>query len=88
MLQDSKITAFLLVVDQGTFSAAATAAGVTQPAISAKISALESSLGVDLFRRGRGLRLTPEGETFLGYARRIQADYDLVNSAFPNVFSK
>jgi len=88
MLQDNKIHTFLTVVEKGTFSATSKALGLTQPAISSQIASLEASLGVQLFNRGRVLQLTPAGETFLPYARRIQADFDLVNSVFSNVFAK
>ena len=82
MLQDSKIRAFLAVADEGSFSAAARKLGVSQPAVSLQISALEQMLGFSLFERGPVLRLTPSGETFRDYARRIQQAYDLANEAF------
>lgn len=88
MLEDCKIRAFLTVVDEGGFTAAARRLGRTQPAVSAQIASLEASLGFALFQRGRGICLTPEGESFLPYARRIQAAYDLANDSFCNVFSK
>ena len=87
MLDDNKIRAFLTVVEKESFSAAAVQLGVTQPAVSAQIASLEASLGVQLFLRGRELALTPSGEAFLPYARRIQAAYELANAAFGNVFS-
>ena len=88
MLTDCKICAFLTVVDEGSFTAAARRLGISQPAISAQIASLESSLGFPLFQRGRTLTLTPEGESFLPYACRIQAAYDLANDTFGNVFGK
>jgi len=88
MLEDSKIRAFLEVEKELSFTKAAKALGLTQPAVSAQIAALEDALGVELFQRGRELRLTPSGEIFLGYARRIQQSYDLTNDAFLSVFSK
>lgn len=88
MLDDNKIRAFLAVVEKGSFSAAAVQLGVTQPAVSAQIASLEASLGVQLFLRGRELALTPSGEAFLPYARRIQDAYDLANETFCSVFSK
>ena len=88
MLEDSKIRAFLEVEKELSFTKAARAMGLTQPAVSAQIAALEDALGVELFQRGRELRLTPSGEIFLGYARRIQQSYDLANDAFLSVFSK
>ena len=47
---------------------------LTQPAVSTRISLLETELGGQLFeRRGRTLLLTPLGERFLPYARRMIA---------------
>ena len=88
MLEDSKIRTFLSVVSQGSFTAAARQLGVSQPAVSAQVASLEQALGFSLFERGRELVLTPQGETFLPYARRIQDAYDLANNTFSNVFSK
>ena len=82
MLQDSKIRAFLAVADEGSFTAAARKLGVSQPAVSSQVLALEHVLGFALFERGTSLRLTPSGETFRDYARRIQQAYDLANQAF------
>ena len=88
MLEDSKIRAFLEVEKERNFTRAAARIGISQPAVSAQIAALEESLGAELFERGRELRLTPSGEIFLGYARRIQQAYDLANNAFNSVFAK
>jgi len=88
MIEDCKIRAFLAVVDHNSFTAAARSLGISQPAVSSQIASLESSLGFALFERGRFLALTPEGESFLPYARRIQAAYDLANATFGNVFAK
>ena len=88
MLEDSKIRAFLEVEKERNFTKAAKILGLTQPAVSSQIAALEDALGVELFQRGREVRLTPSGEIFLGYARRIQQSYDLANNAFNRVFSK
>ena len=88
MLEDSKIRAFLEVEKERNFTRAAARIGISQPAVSAQVAALEEALGVELFERGRELRLTPSGEIFLGYARRIQQAYDLANNAFNSVFAK
>jgi DNA-binding transcriptional LysR family regulator len=56
----------------GGMSAAARYLNVTQPAISARIRELELELGVSLFeRRGRALRLTPQGKALVNYAQQI-----------------
>ena len=56
----------------GNFSATARAEGVTVQAVSKSMHELEEELGGALFvREGRGMRLTPLGETLLEPARRV-----------------
>ena len=57
-----RIQAFLLVIEKGSFSAAAESSGLTQPAVSQQIKALEEELDVSLLERtSLGLRPTPAG---------------------------
>jgi DNA-binding transcriptional LysR family regulator len=65
-----QLVAFQRVVREGSFSRAAFALGLGQPAISARIAALEQAVGGTLFTRGRRVALTPLGESFLPYVRR------------------
>jgi DNA-binding transcriptional LysR family regulator len=62
--------AFDRVAREGSFSRAALALGIGQPAVSSRIQALERALGGALFRRGRQVAITPLGESFLPYVRR------------------
>lgn len=56
--------------EQGTFTGAADRLHIRQQSISAAIRQLEVRLGIQLFeRRGRGLRLTLQGEAFVDGAR-------------------
>ncbi len=67
-----QVETFLAVGTFGGFHRAAEALRVTQPAVSARIKALEASLGVPLFDRGRGgLRLSPAGRAFRPHAERL-----------------
>ena len=67
-----QLEAFAFVVDTGTFRAAASALGTTQPNISARIAALEDVLGVTLLYRDAGsVRLTEKGQELLGRTRDI-----------------
>ena len=71
---DPKLDTLLLVAEKKSFTRAAQALSLTQPAVSHHISQLEQELGVRLFVRGNGdLMLTPEGETVLRYVRRMTA---------------
>lgn len=65
-----QLHAFDRVVREGSFSRAAVALGLGQPAVSARIQVLEAALGGALFNRGRRVTLTALGESFLPYARR------------------
>jgi DNA-binding transcriptional LysR family regulator len=66
-----QLHAFLAVVRQGSFTAAAESLSLTQPSLSARIQNLERLLGGNLFQRERRpVRLTVLGETFLPYVER------------------
>jgi DNA-binding transcriptional LysR family regulator len=69
-MDTDQLLAFQRVVREGSFSRAAVALGVGQPAVSARIQALEVAVGGALFSRGRRIALTPLGDSFLGYAAR------------------
>jgi|SRR5579872_4778 len=63
---------FLAVADAGTFTAAAEALHVSQPALSQQIKKLESDLGFALFQRGtRHVTLTPRGKDLVSAARQV-----------------
>jgi DNA-binding transcriptional LysR family regulator len=67
-----QIEAFVEVVRCGTVSRAAEVLGVTQPALTARLHALEREIGQVLFvRSGRGVRLTDAGRVFLPHAERV-----------------
>src|SRR4029450_2294416 len=70
-----QVQAFIEVARTGNVSRAAEALYVTQPALTARIQALEKELGETLFvRTGRGVRLTDAGRVFLPHAERaVQA---------------
>jgi DNA-binding transcriptional LysR family regulator len=68
----AQIRSFHLVATLGTFAQAAERLNATQPAVSARIAALERSLGVILFdRSGHRVALTHEGRAFLQTAERL-----------------
>ena len=71
-MEIGQLEAFDRVARDGNFTRAADSLGLTQPAVSTRIALLEAELGGELFeRRGKQLFLTPLGERFLPYARRI-----------------
>ncbi|WP_248920769.1 transcriptional regulator CynR [Pseudomonas entomophila] len=66
---------FLAVAQHHSFTRAAAALHVSQPALSQQVRQLEESLGAQLFdRSGRTTRLTDVGEVYLRYARRAEQE--------------
>ncbi len=71
------IKAFLAVVDTGSLSAAAALTGISQPTLGRMISALETSLNVTLFSRGRmGMSPSKAGLTLVNDARLLSEQAD------------
>lgn len=62
---------FLAVAETRSFTKAAARVGRTQSAISQQIAKLENLIEKQLVNRGKELSLTPDGELFLSYAKRI-----------------
>ena len=54
-----------------------------QPNLSRAIKELESGLGITIFRRTpKGIFPTPQGEEFLGYARQVTDQYQLLENRY------
>jgi DNA-binding transcriptional LysR family regulator len=72
-----ELHAFVAVVEEGGFSAAARRLHVSQPALSQTVSALERQLRVKLLlRSSTGVRATDAGAALLGEARAVLARHD------------
>jgi len=68
----SDLAFFALLVKHGSMAAAAQQLGVTPPAVSKRLAAIERRLGVRLLQRTtRRMGLTPEGETYLVEGARV-----------------
>jgi len=66
---------FVAIADAGSFTAAAAAVSIAQPALTRQLRDLEAELGVQLLLRGaRGVRLTQDGATLYESARRMLAE--------------
>ena len=80
------LNAFVNIVEAGSFSKAAEAISVTQPAISKRISTLEHILDCKLFERGqRNIRLTKEGEELLPRANSILREVQNAKQSILNI---
>jgi LysR family cyn operon transcriptional activator len=77
---------FLAVAQHHSFTKAAMALHVSQPALSQQVRQLEESLGAQLFdRSGRTTRLTDAGEVYLRYARRAAQELEEAKRAIHDV---
>jgi DNA-binding transcriptional LysR family regulator len=66
------LSTFVRAAEQGSFTAAASALGITQAAVSQRIARLEEELRVSLFdRRARAIVLTEAGQRLYELARQI-----------------
>jgi LysR family transcriptional regulator, transcriptional activator for dmlA len=73
----SDLAFFALVAKCGSLAGAAQELGITPPAASKRLAALERRLGVRLMQRTtRRLSLTPEGETYLVDGARVLEDLE------------
>lgn len=82
LLSLQQIRCFCAAVELGSFTAAAEALRVSQPAVAEQIRKLEGALGADLFvRAGRGVVQTEAGRAFAEHAARsLRAVEDAADS--------
>lgn len=85
MLLQHLIT-FCRVVETGGFTRAGDLVGLSQPAVTRQVAALEAELGSALLdRSSRQFRLTPAGEVVYQRARRLVADVQDVREAVADI---
>jgi molybdenum-dependent DNA-binding transcriptional regulator ModE len=76
-VQPADLSFFSTLAASGSLSAAARELGLTAAAVSKRLTQMESRAGVALVNRTtRRMMLTPEGELYLGHARRILDEID------------
>jgi len=76
-----QLKSFVTVVEQGGFTAASRRLGLSQPAVSRAVAALEKELGLPLLVRGRdGLTLTEAGSLALTHAREAVRHLTLMST--------
>lgn len=82
----NELQAFVAVAESSSFSHAADVLHITQPAISKRISNLETQLGIRLFDRiGRSVMLTEGGRALMPRARKILMDVEDCRRALSNL---
>ena len=71
------------VAECGSITEASRRLFVSQPSITASIRDLENEMGVHIFERtNKGVIVSEEGETFLGYARQVLDQADLLEERY------
>ncbi len=71
------------VAECGSITEASRRLFVSQPSITASIRDLENEMGVHIFERTiKGVIVSEEGETFLGYARQVLDQADLLEGKY------
>lgn len=73
----------IAIAKAGSMNEAAKSLYISQPSLSTAIRELETETGVEIFRRtNRGIAVTPAGEEFLGYARQVVEQYELMEAKY------
>lgn len=71
------------VAEEGNITNAARKLYIAQPSLTAAIHELENELDITLFQRSnKGIKLTAEGEEFLGYARQVLEQTTLIQERY------
>lgn len=73
----------ITVAGQNSFNDAAKVLFISQPSLSAAVRALEKEIGFDIFVRSKtGITLTAKGAEFIGYAKSVTEQYELLDARF------
>ncbi|AJQ25650.1 LysR family transcriptional regulator [Pelosinus fermentans] len=73
----------LTVADKGSFSEAAKSLFISQPSLSNAIKELEKEIEISIFIRcNRGINISNEGAEFLGYARQVIQQSDMLEEKY------
>lgn len=80
-----KLRYLIEIVNSGSISEAAKRLFITQPSLSSALRELEEHIGFEIFRRtNKGVVLSAQGAEFLGYARQIVEQVDLMDQRYLN----
>ncbi|MDO9557303.1 MAG: selenium metabolism-associated LysR family transcriptional regulator [Coriobacteriia bacterium] len=78
----AQLKTFVTVVEHASFSEAARSMGLSQPAVTMQVQALEADLGVTLLdRRYRKVEITESGRALLPYARKVLTELEHARTA-------
>lgn len=73
----------ITIADSNSMNEAAKKLFISQPNLSQVVKDVEQSIGTTIFiRSNRGIKLTPEGIEFIGYARQVVEQYALLEKKY------
>ena len=73
----------IMIAKGNSFNEAAKKLFISQPSLSAAIHSMEKEIGFEIFKRSQtGIILTPDGEEFIGYARQVVEQYELLDARY------
>lgn len=68
---------------QNSINEAAKSLFISQPSLTAALKSLEQEVGFDIFTRtNSGIKLTVKGEEFMGYAKSVVEQYDILDAKY------
>lgn len=75
----------IVIAENKSMNEAAKQLFISQPTLSEAVKSLEKEIGIEIFiRTTKGIIITPQGEEFLGYARQISEQYELMENKYLN----
>ena len=73
----------IAVAGQNSLNDAAKVLFISQPSLSSAIHSLENEIGFDIFIRSKnGITLTTKGAEFIGYAKSVMEQYELLDAKY------
>ncbi|MDE5696829.1 MAG: LysR family transcriptional regulator [Lachnospiraceae bacterium] len=73
----------ITVAGENSFNDAAKVLFISQPSLSAAVRSLEKEIGFDIFVRSKaGITVTAKGAEFIGYAKSVMEQYELLDAKF------
>lgn len=73
----------IAISKENSINEAAKSLYISQPSLTASLHSLEQEIGFDIFLRSKsGISLTVKGAEFLGYARSVMEQYDILDAKY------
>lgn len=73
----------IVLAKENSINEAAKRLFISQPSLTAALKSLEQEIGFDIFNRSKnGISLTVKGSEFIGYARSVVEQYDILDAKY------